>query len=93
VSITITRTRALATALAVLLAAGAGAQALDPTRVTQEEFKKLMDADNVLVVDVRPPDAYRQGHIAGALSIPLANIEKNVEVLKASKKPIVTYCT
>jgi len=62
-------------------------------RITQEELKKLMKADKVLVVDVRGADAYKTGHIPGSVSAPLAEIDKHLEELKSAKKPIVTYCS
>ena len=62
-------------------------------RITQEELKKLMKTNTVLVVDVRGADAYKLGHIPGAVSAPLAEIDKHLEELKSSKHPIVTYCS
>jgi 3-mercaptopyruvate sulfurtransferase SseA len=62
-------------------------------RIAVDELKKLMDADKVVVLDVRSAEAYREAHIAGSLSVPLADLDKHVEKLKAEKRPIVTYCT
>jgi 3-mercaptopyruvate sulfurtransferase SseA len=73
----------------------AATSATDPAveRVTQDEIKKLIAADKALVVDVRSAEAYKGGHIPGAISVPLADIEKHLAELKATKKAIVTYCT
>jgi 3-mercaptopyruvate sulfurtransferase SseA len=62
-------------------------------RITVEDLKKLQQADKVLVVDVRGAEAYKSGHIPGAVSAPLGEIEKHLETLKSAKKAIVTYCT
>jgi 3-mercaptopyruvate sulfurtransferase SseA len=62
-------------------------------RITQDDLKKLMAADKVLVVDVRSAEAYTGGHIPGSVSAPLGEIEKHLEELKSAKKPIVTYCS
>jgi len=62
-------------------------------RITMEELENLQQADKVLVVDVRSAEAYKSGHIPGAVSAPLGEIEKHVETLKSAKKAIVTYCT
>jgi hypothetical protein len=62
-------------------------------RITVDELKKLMETDKVVVLDVRAAEAYREAHIAGSLSVPLAELDKHVEKLKAEKRPIVTYCT
>src|SRR5207237_10267301 len=46
-------------------------QAIDAPRITQQDFKKLVAAKNVVIVDTRNADAYPQGHIPGALLLPL----------------------
>ena len=91
-----------ATALALIAFAGTasvgvgaeGGRAAVP-RIKLEDFKKEFDQDKLLVVDVRGPEAYRAGHIPGAINVPLAEIggpSQSLARLKASKKPIVTYC-
>jgi 3-mercaptopyruvate sulfurtransferase SseA len=62
-------------------------------RITQEELKKLMKKNKVLVVDVRGAEAYKGGHIPGSISAPLSEIDKHLEELKSAKKRIVTYCS
>jgi len=58
------------------------------------EFKKLVAANNVTIVDVRGNDAYIGGHIPGALSIPEETINEAVaEKLKKMGKPVATYCS
>ena len=67
-------------------------------RITQRDFKKLVASGNVVVIDTRNHDAYRQGHIPGAILLPLegqmssSDYEKVVDLLKAETKPIVAYC-
>jgi len=76
------------------------AQVIDGApRITQEELKKLRAAGNVILVDTRNPDAYKFSHIPGAVLLPLeglqtwpAEYEKTFLMLKAARKPIVTYC-
>jgi rhodanese-related sulfurtransferase len=79
-------------ALAVAAAATTRADADLSTvpRVRIDEVKK--DFDKVLVIDVRSADAYRAGHIAGAISVPSSALSTSLPKLKAAKKPIVTYC-
>lgn len=80
-----------------LVAAGeATAAATDSapvSRIPMDEFKKLHDAGEAVVVDVRSEEAYKAGHIPGALSMPLGKIESRAQELKSAKKAIVTYCT
>ena len=45
----------------------------------------------VTVLDVRPVEEYRAGHVAGALSIPLKALERRLSELPRGKE-IVAYC-
>jgi rhodanese-related sulfurtransferase len=87
---------ALATALLVAGCSGAVAQEDDiyspKLRIAWDEFKKLSDEKNVVVIDVRDEGSFQNSHITGARSIPLDSVEKRIPELKKLKKPIVTYC-
>lgn len=65
----------------------------DAKRITLADFKKLHDAGQVVVLDVRSVESYREGHIPGAISMPLATIADRVGELKNVKQRIVAYCT
>ena len=45
----------------------------------------------VTVVDVRPPEEYAQGHIAGALNIPLEALRRQLKKLPRDRE-VVAYC-
>ena len=63
-------------------------------RVPLEEAKAAIDSGAAIVVDVRPVESYQASHIPGAISIPLADIEANLNGLKLEKNQwIITYCT
>jgi len=55
-----------------------------------ELFRRLARGQT-LVIDVRPVEEYRAGHIPGALSIPLAELGTHIQALPAAKE-IVAYC-
>jgi 3-mercaptopyruvate sulfurtransferase SseA len=61
-------------------------------RIEWAEFKKLHDAGSVVIVDVRGAESFEAGHIPGARSVPLDEVEKRADELKKLKKLIVTYC-
>jgi rhodanese-related sulfurtransferase len=64
-------------------------------RIPLEDFQKLHASNAVLVVDVRDPQAFANGHIPGAVNIQLGTEARpeNLAMLKAAgKRPIVTYC-
>jgi rhodanese-related sulfurtransferase len=56
----------------------------------QDLLRKLKEK-NVLILDVRPLEEYEEGHIAGARSIPLAELKKRLKEIP-KKKQIVAYC-
>ncbi len=45
----------------------------------------------VTVLDVRPPEEYAAGHLPGAVNIPLAELEQNLEQLPKNQE-VVAYC-
>jgi len=59
--------------------------------MTIEDLRSRMDHGNVVVVDVRPEAEYRSGHILGALSIPVGDLEQRLKHLP-KRKMIVAYC-
>ena len=52
---------------------------------------KRVRSGSVVVLDVRPREEYRAGHIAGALSIPVDELPRRLRDLP-SRKEIVAYC-
>jgi hypothetical protein len=62
-------------------------------RMPFEEFKALYDdpAKRPLIVDVRAAEAYAQGHIAGAVNIPEAEVEARLAEFPKDKL-VIAYC-
>jgi rhodanese-related sulfurtransferase/DNA-binding transcriptional ArsR family regulator len=59
--------------------------------ITTEELQALIAQGKVVVVDVRPSTEYQQGHIAGAISIPIDELGARLEELSQSHE-VVAYC-
>jgi rhodanese-related sulfurtransferase/DNA-binding transcriptional ArsR family regulator len=59
--------------------------------VTREKLLQLCRAGAVTVLDVRPEDEFALGHVAGALNIPLRELEPRLDELDPSQE-IVAYC-
>ena len=59
--------------------------------ITSAELKARMKNKSVLVLDVRPEEEYRAGHIAGARSIPVDDLEGRLKELPKGTE-IVAYC-
>jgi rhodanese-related sulfurtransferase len=64
-------------------------------RISQDQFSKLHATGDVLVVDVRPAMVFDVSHIPGAISVPIAEVERQADsvIRKAARRPIVTYCS
>ena len=66
----------------------------DPAlRISLEQFVGLAAKGAITIVDVRGEESFAEGHIPGALLIPLGSIEGSVEQLRNLRKPVVTYCS
>lgn len=58
------------------------------------EFDRLRSQRGVLILDARSESAYREGHIAGAINLPLPdfNATSLQRVIGRSDRPILIYC-
>lgn len=59
--------------------------------VTAAELEERLARGTVIVLDVRPEAEFRAGHIAGARSVPLSQLESLVSELPR-RREIVAYC-
>lgn len=66
-----------------------GREGMEP--VEREELLKLVRQGAVTVLDVRPIDEFKAGHVAGALSIPLKELKLRLSELPRDQE-IIAYC-
>lgn len=59
--------------------------------ITLDDLKSMSKKEKILLIDVRPEDEYRAGHIPNAVSIPLSQLKKRLNELPRNKT-IVAYC-
>ena len=59
--------------------------------IDREELLKRLRRRDVVVVDVRPSDEFEAGHIEGARSIPLAELEQHLDELPSDRE-VIAYC-
>jgi len=59
--------------------------------IDSEELVARLRRGDVVLVDVRPRDEFDAGHIEGARSIPLEELEEHLKDLPA-KREVVAYC-
>jgi len=62
---------------------------LDP--IGREVLLERARVGDIIVLDVRPAEEYRAGHIAGAVSVPVGELEHRLAELPADKE-VVAYC-
>jgi rhodanese-related sulfurtransferase/biotin operon repressor len=63
----------------------------DTTAVDTDELLRRLEADEVVVVDVRPEPEYAAGHLAGAMHVPLDSLVDRMPELPRDRE-IVAYC-
>jgi len=59
--------------------------------ISREELVERLARGDVVVVDVRPEEEFAAGHIDGARSIPLDELEQRLAELPADRE-VVAYC-
>jgi rhodanese-related sulfurtransferase len=66
-----------------------GRDALEP--ITLKELRRRLREGDVTVIDVRPTEEYRAGHIPGALSIPVNQLKRRLPEIPKGRE-VVAYC-
>lgn len=59
--------------------------------ITLDDLLARSKKEKVILIDVRPEDEYKAGHIPNAVSIPLAQLKKRLNELPKNKT-IIAYC-
>ncbi len=59
--------------------------------VDADELLRRAQRGEVTVLDVRPEEEFRAGHLSGALSIPIGQLEERLEELPR-RREVVAYC-
>jgi rhodanese-related sulfurtransferase len=62
-----------------------------PTEIHRAEVQRLATG-GAQVVDVLPPEEYAESHIAGAVSIPLRQLNAESVARLDRHRPVITYC-
>ena len=57
----------------------------------RDELVRLLKEEKVIVIDVRPEEEYRAGHIPSAVSVPLDSLDEYLKLLPEGKE-IVALC-
>lgn len=63
----------------------------DVTLVRPEYVKRLIDAGEAVAVDMRKPAEFRAGHLPGAISVPITELDRRFEEIPRTSR-VVLYC-
>lgn len=55
------------------------------------DYRALID-NGAVIIDVRSPAEFREGHIPGSRNIPLEQVGAKAAELKKAGKPVITVC-
>lgn len=57
------------------------------------QMKKIIEEQNPVIIDLRTPREFEQGHVPGALNVPVDDLRTDRTLLDAYKdKPVLLYC-
>jgi len=62
---------------------------LEPVRI--DELLSKMESSNIILLDVRPEQEFKAGHIPDAINIPIDQLAKRINKLKKTKQ-YIAYC-
>lgn len=61
-------------------------------RISVDDVKTLMAKKQVVLIDVRDPMSFSEGHMPGAINVPFDFLPDHAEAWKKEKRLLVTYC-
>jgi rhodanese-related sulfurtransferase len=63
-----------------------------PTRIDNERLRSLLDQGGAQLVEVLPAEEYDEEHLAGAISLPLKQLDASTAEVLDRSRPVVVYC-
>ena len=62
-----------------------------PQAINRDAVQKLIDG-GAQVVEVLPSRVYQEGHLPGAVNIPLTKLDRTTTQQLARDNPVIVYC-
>ncbi len=62
-----------------------------PTSIMRDEVQRLVGEESAQLVEVLPPAEYEDGHIAGAISLPLRKLDRESSGALDRGRPVIVY--
>lgn len=55
-------------------------------------YKSLIQDSGAVVLDVRTPDEFKNGHVKGSVNAPLSSLTRSSKLPKKKNVPVITCC-
>ncbi len=69
-------------------------RSIENKEISYKKMTEMMKTSNINLIDVRSSQEYEEGHLDGAINIPVYNIEnKIVNIVKNNSNIIILYCS
>ncbi len=69
-------------------------RSLESNEISYKKVKNLLKENHVFLIDVRSSREFEEGHLDGAINIPVYNIENQIQNLVTNKQnTIILYCS
>lgn len=62
-----------------------------PTTIFRDDVRGMVE-EGAQLVDVLPPEEYRESHIAGAINVPLKELDREATAGLRKDAPVIVYC-
>ncbi len=62
-----------------------------PKTIARDEVRRLVE-DGAQLVDVLPREEYEEEHLAGAINIPLKELDAETTAALRKDAPVIVYC-
>lgn len=69
-------------------------RSIENNEISYKNLIQNMKNKNIILIDVRSGQEYEEGHLEGAINIPVYNLEEKIEKMVTDKEVlIVVYCS
>ena len=62
-----------------------------PKTVLRDDMREML-ANGAQLVEVLPPEEYAEAHIAGAVNVPLKELDRGTTAGLRNDAPVIVYC-
>ena len=69
-------------------------RSIENNEISYQKMKEMINKSKIYLIDVRRSQEFEEGHLDGAINIPVYNIKQNIEKLVKNKdENIILYCS